>query len=342
MTYRAAIVGAGAPVAATNANLEGFSIGYSHARGYLACSDVDIVAIADINEANAQALASFSGGASAYTSLAELLAQEQVDILSVCTWPTLHAEMVLAAIEAGVRVILCEKPMAVSVDEIDRMVTAADAAGARLFVNHQRRYEQPYAGARRLIDAGHLGELVRVEGYVGDGWDLMSWGSHWVDMCRFLNADRDVSWVLAAADSNGNVRYGHFVEDHMLLQFGFADNSTLALVHTGAHTSGAGLIVIGTKGTMHLSENSASLAVESGESSDLRQQYLDIRPDSRQGFVDAIADIVSSIADGGTTQIEGVSGHLDTEIMMAAYASARDGHVKTLPLSDRSIDLRAN
>lgn len=340
MIYRAAIVGAGAPIARTNDNLEGFSIGYSHARGYLAHPEVEIVAIADINESNAQALAVFVGGASAYTSLRELLVKEQIDILSVCTWPTLHCEMVLTAIEAGVRIILCEKPMAVSLGEIDRMIEAADSAGARLFVNHQRRYEQPYAGARRLIDDGHLGDLLRVEGYVGDGWDLMSWGSHWVDMARFFNSGQDISWVFAAADQTGNIRYGHYVEDQMLLQFGF-ENGTLALVHTGPHTTGAGLIVTGSNGTMHLSTQSATVALQ-GDTSGLQQKYLGIGPDSPDGFVEAIADIIASAHAGTASLIDGTSGRVDTEVIMAAYASANDGHVKQFPLVDRATDIRAN
>jgi len=339
MTYRAAIVGAGAPIAKTNANLEGFSIGYSHARGYLAHPDVDIVAVADINETNAQALAVFAGGASAYTSLDALLATQRIDILSVCTWPTLHCEMVLTAIEAGVRTILCEKPMAVSLGEIDQMVKAANNAGTRLFVNHQRRYEQPYAGARRLIEDGHLGELLRIEGYVGGGWDLMSWGSHWVDMARFFNGDRDISWVFAAADSTGNVRYGHYVEDQMLLQFGF-ENGTLALIHTGPHTTGAGLIVTGSNGTMHLGTQFATLALQ-GDTSGLQQKYLGIGPDSPNGFVEAIANIIASTQAGTASLIDGTSGHVDTEVIMAAYASARDGHVKQRPLLDRAMDIRA-
>lgn len=340
MTYRAAIVGAGAPRAETNSNLEGFSIGYWHARGYLAHPEIDVVAVADINIDNARALAEFTGGAAPHGSLSEMLADHDIDILSVCTWPTLHCEMVLAAIDAGVKMILCEKPMAVSVDEIDRMVAAAAAAGVRLFVNHQRRYEQPFVGARQLIQDGRLGEIVRLEGFVGGGWDLMSWGSHWVDMARFFAADRPVEWVLAAAASSGNVRYGHRVEDQMLLQFGFGDGP-LALIHTGAHTTGAGFIVVGTEGTLRLTGEEAVLSLSTGETAATVAQYFPAAAERVDGITAAIADIVAHTAAGTPSQIDGESGHADTEIIMAAYESARSSEIKLLPLAVRTADLRA-
>lgn len=335
--YRAAIVGAGAPIARANSNLEGYSIGYNHARGYLAHPDVEVVAIADIRHENAQALSDFVGGAQAFTSLTALLSATPVDILSVCTWPTLHCEMVLEAIAAGVKIILCEKPMAVSLEEIDAMVSAASEAGARLFVNHQRRYEQPYRGARRLIEDGVLGEVLRIEGYVGDGWDLMSWGSHWVDMSRYFAGEKNVSWVLAATESTGKVRYGHLVEDQMLLQFAFEDGP-LALVHTGPHTTGAGLIVTGSAGTLRMTFEGSTLALSTRDADAVLDEYL--QPDDGDGFVLAIADIIGSTSDGTNSLIDGASGHADTEIMLAAYESARTSGIVRLPLADRSMTLR--
>jgi predicted dehydrogenase len=340
VTYRAAIVGAGAPVARTSANLEGFSIGYSHARAYMAHPDVQLVAVADIKVENAEALAQYAGAGSSYTSLETLLADQPIDILSVCTWPTLHCEMVLAAIEGGVKMILCEKPMAVSLVEVDRMVEAAEQAGVRLFVNHQRRYEQLYVGARELVVDGVLGQLQRLEGYVGDGWDLMSWGSHWVDMARFIAGDRSVDWVFAAAASTGNVRYGHFVEDQMLLQFGFAD-CPIALVHTGSQTAGFGFIITGSNGTVHLTSAGASVALRTGDPS-AAQAYFGEAENGPDGFTLAVQEMISATEAGTSSRIDGSSGQADTEIIMAAYQSASSRDVQCLPLQDRSMDIRAN
>jgi predicted dehydrogenase len=333
MTYRAAIVGAGAPVAKTNSNLEGFSIGYHHANGYLAHPQVEVVAVADIRIENADALAQHAGGATAYRDLTEMLANEQIDIISICTWPTLHAPMVVAAIDAGVPMILCEKPMGVSVAEADLMMDRANAAGVRLFVNHQRRYDQPFAGARRLIADGHLGEVLRVEGYVGDGWDIMSWGSHWVDMARYLTGS-EVSWVLAAAASTGNIRYGHLVEDQMVVQMGF-DSGALGLIHTGPHQSGAGFIVVGTRGTILIGQDTATLMTSDQDSADLHSRYLTVAPDRTPAFSVTIADIIAATEAGESSLIDATSGHADLEVIMAAFESAANAEVVHIADLDR-------
>jgi predicted dehydrogenase len=340
--YRAAIVGAGAPVARTNANLEGFSIGKAHALAYREHPDVELAAVADIRIENARALAEENGGAQVYASLSEMLENEPaLDLLSVCTWPTLHCEMVLAAIDAGVRMIICEKPMAVSLAEIDRMKEAADSAGARLFVNHQRRYAQPFRGAKRLLADGHLGDILRVEGYIGGGWDLMSWGSHWVDMARYL-ADDEAAWVFAAAQMSGKRRYGHSIEDRMLLQIGFS-RGCLGLVHTGDHVGGAGILVTCSEGSLRLSaDGAAQVAAPRSLPEHLVDDYLREVP-SRHGdlgpFLDAVADVIAAYEDGRPSLIDADSGHADTEIMLAAYQSAARRAVLRLPLSDRSTDL---
>ncbi|SEE89283.1 Gfo/Idh/MocA family protein [Ruania alba] len=346
MTYRAAIVGAGAPVAKTNQNLEGFSIGQAHANAYAVHPDTTLTAVADIQIQNAEALAAQNQNATAYGSLGDLLAHEQIDVLSICTWPTLHHQMVLQAIGSGVQTILCEKPMAVSLNEIDEMVRAASDAGVRLFVNHQRRFEQPYRGAKQLIDDGHLGTILRIEGFVGGGWDLMSWGSHWVDMaCHLLN-DPPASWLFAAAQQSGKTRYGHLVEDEMLLQIGFP-NDALVLIRSSSHLSGAGLIVTGTDGVMRLAPNSANLVLRDGDENDLVRTYLiqqDKANTSSYNYTDAFIDSVHEILHATRAEVPSVidadRGHATTELLLGAYQSANTRSLLTLPLIDRTTTLR--
>ncbi len=338
MTYRAAIIGAGAPVASTNSNLEGFSIGYSHARGYLNLSDVEVVAVADVSHDNGRALADFVGGATVYANYRDMLSREQIDILSVCTWPTLHHAMTIAGAEAGVRMILCEKPMAVSIAEMDDMLEATRDTETRLFVNHQRRYEQPFAGIRALLDHGILGSLLRVEGWVGDGWDLMSWGSHWVDMSRYF-AQCQAEWVLAAAPTTGNTRYGHRIEDQSLVQIGF-ESGTLGLVHISPHRSGAGLIVTGSAGAVVTENGTATLMTSAGDAAELSANYLHAAADASDGVTLAIADMIDAYEQDRPSLIDGDSGHATTEIIMAAYQSAATRSAISLPLADRTMNLR--
>jgi predicted dehydrogenase len=94
-----------------------------------------------------------------YSDLNELLVTRSVDALSI-TLPTfLHAEMTVKALEAGVHV-LCEKPMALNVEDCDRMIAAAKGAGRVLQIGHCVRFWPEYFVTRQLIQGGQYGEVI--------------------------------------------------------------------------------------------------------------------------------------------------------------------------------------
>src|SRR5215204_2850907 len=87
------------------AGRSGSGMGHAHARGYAAAPDATIVALADLSQENARAFQAEHGGEQIYQDYREMLAHANLDIVSICTWPHLHAEMVIAAAEAGVKAI---------------------------------------------------------------------------------------------------------------------------------------------------------------------------------------------------------------------------------------------
>jgi predicted dehydrogenase len=110
--YRVGIIGTGKPWRSAGAT--GFGMAHMHARGYRAAPDAHLVALEDLNLDHARAFQEQHGGDAVYQNYREMLARERLDIVSICTWPHLHAEMVIACAEAGVRAVHCEKPMAPS------------------------------------------------------------------------------------------------------------------------------------------------------------------------------------------------------------------------------------
>ena len=145
--YRVGIIGCGRPWKSEGAS--GFGMGHAHARGYAASPEATIVALADLSEENARAFQAEHGGEQIYQDYREMLAHAKLDIVSICTWPHLHAEMVIAAAEAGVKAIHCEKPMAPTFGEARRMAAACQQHGAQLTFNHQRRFGKVFQKARR-------------------------------------------------------------------------------------------------------------------------------------------------------------------------------------------------
>jgi predicted dehydrogenase len=142
---RAAILGTGA-------------IATAHAAALAATPDAELVAVADRDAEHARAFAERwgVGGAAVFGSLDELLAGGGVDVLHICTPPGVHAEQAIAALDAGLHVV-CEKPAALSLDELDAMTDAANRADRRLAVVFQQRTGSAAAHVRRLLDEGALG-----------------------------------------------------------------------------------------------------------------------------------------------------------------------------------------
>jgi predicted dehydrogenase len=140
---RAAIVGTGA-------------IANAHAAAIAATSGAELVAVADRELAPAQAFAERWGGPAVFGSLDELIASGGVDVLHICTPPGAHAEQAISAFDAGLHVI-CEKPAALSLDELDAMTDAAARNDRRFAVVFQQRTGSAAAHVRSLLDSGALG-----------------------------------------------------------------------------------------------------------------------------------------------------------------------------------------
>lgn len=197
-SYRVGIIGCG-------------GISNAHARGYLALG-MDIVAAADIKQEQLARFHDLYGIGNLYTDYREMLANEELEIVSICTWPTLHSKMTVDSAEAGVKGILCEKPMSTCLAEADRMIEACDKAGTRLAIGHVYRFWEMYIEARRLIASNAIGEITFIRGIsIGD---LLSDGTHIVDLVRYFAGDPPVNWVIGQVDVHERRRrYGHYVED---------------------------------------------------------------------------------------------------------------------------------
>ncbi|WP_136706427.1 Gfo/Idh/MocA family oxidoreductase [Agromyces sp. H66] len=140
---RAAIVGTGA-------------IAHAHAHGIATSRDAELVAVVDRDAGHARAFAGHWHVPNVAESLEVLLASGAIDVLHVCTPPGVHAGQAIAALDAGVHVV-CEKPAALSLDELDAMTDAATRNDRRLAVVFQQRTGSAAAHVRRLLESGALG-----------------------------------------------------------------------------------------------------------------------------------------------------------------------------------------
>ncbi|MFC4811453.1 Gfo/Idh/MocA family protein [Paenibacillus sp. GCM10023250] len=177
------------------------SISGLHLEAYKRCPDAEIAAICDLNGERAQAAADKYGAARTYTDYRELLADPGIDAVSVCTWNNTHAEISIAALEAG-KHVLCEKPMTRTVEDAERVREAVRRSGKVLQVGFVRRYAGSVDVLKRFIDAGELGEIYYAKasclrrlgnpgGWFSDkersgGGPLIDLGVHIIDICWYL------------------------------------------------------------------------------------------------------------------------------------------------------------
>ncbi|OZT76407.1 Gfo/Idh/MocA family protein [Salinicoccus roseus] len=145
-----------------------------HIAEYEENENVKLVAFCDPVIERAEAQQKIYGGAS-YKSYKDLLMDSNVDAVSVCTPNYMHAEISIAALEAG-KHVLCEKPMGVAMDEMDRMIEAERKSGKQLMVGHNQRLIKEHQVARDYINEGRLGKIYSFRtafGHPGpEGWSV--------------------------------------------------------------------------------------------------------------------------------------------------------------------------
>ena len=196
---RIAVIGAG-------------SISDAHLQAYGANPEAELAAVCDRNGARARAKAEAFGAARTYTDYRELLAQPDIDAVSVCTWNDSHAEISIAALEAG-KHVLCEKPLCRTVEEALRVEDAVRRSGRVLQVGFVRRYNGNTQLLKSFIDAGELGSIYYAKasclrrlgnpgGWFSDrsrsgGGPVIDLGVHIIDVCWYLMGRPKVKTVSA-------------------------------------------------------------------------------------------------------------------------------------------------
>jgi predicted dehydrogenase len=215
-TYKAVIVGltgigARRPVEPTQLPIYGV-MPRSHAAAYHRHPQTQVVAVCDIRQ---EALDNFQRDwadvwpeVRCYTNYREMLTQEKPDLVSVCTPDHLHADITVDAAKSGARAILCEKPIATSLADADRMIAAAQANQVLLSIEHTRRWSPIFLKARQLIRSDELGALRSINANMYSPRSMLFRnGTHLIDMICFF-AESDPAWVFAELEEG----FEHFTE----------------------------------------------------------------------------------------------------------------------------------
>jgi predicted dehydrogenase len=177
------------------------SISEAHLNAYKRNPDAEIYAVCDLNEERAKQKAAAYGAHQIYTDYRDVLADPAIDAVSICTWNKTHAEISIAALDAG-KHVLVEKPLAKTVEEALRIQEAVKRNDKVLQVGFVRRYDTNVKMLRAFSDNGDFGDIYYAKasairrlgnpgGWFADkdrsgGGPLIDIGVHMIDLCWYM------------------------------------------------------------------------------------------------------------------------------------------------------------
>ena len=340
-------------------------IGQSHLRSWMEVDGASATVFAELDDAK-RANGEADSGISGVASLDDLLAAvndpaspHHVDVIDLCTPPSLHEEQIVQCLDAGVHVI-CEKPLVDSVAACDRLADAVDRAaatsGARLMPIFQYRFGDGAARARALIDAGITGRLFtasastwwrRGKGYYAQAPWRGTWGgerggcvlSHAIHNHDLLTS---MAGPLVELRAMTATRVNDVETEDCAVAIGrTADGGLVTMnVTLGAASESSQLVWHFDNVTITSSSEAYDPAAapwnfefrRSAFAEEAEQVWADLRPSGSQytgqfqGFVDALVD-------GGEFPVTLADATASLELVTAWYHSARTGSVETLPLA---------
>lgn len=347
-TYRVGIVGctgiASAPAKESSHPIMGAAAPHSHAAGYNCVPATEVVAVCDLIAERTQDFVSKWqhrwSGITHYQDYREMLANENLDMVSVVTGDDRHADITVAAAEAGARAIFCEKPLATTLADADRMIAAVEKRGVYLSVDHSRRWQPQWYEARAAIRSGAIGPVRTVIGKLGGARAMLFRnGTHLTDAICFF-ADGEPAWLSARFDDNfadygpryaGDGGHDPATDPGINTFILFANGVRGFYVGSQNAATGFEVEVLGETGRIRLGNTAAEIETDNGV------QALAPATAAVSGSAAAIEELIALVEGRGTLpQISGpYDGRRVTAILVAAVQSAaQDGAPVTFPVQE--------
>lgn len=289
-----------------------------------------------------------------YTNYKDLLSNEEIDAVSVCTPNYLHAPISIAALKAG-KHVLCEKPMATTKEEAEEMIEVSKQTGKKLMIAHNQRFVSSHVKAKELIEKGEIGKIYSFrtafghpgpEGWSADGRD--SWffkkdqaamgamgdlGVHKADLIRFLLGEEIIE-VAAFVETIAKEQTD--VDDNAvcLLKTESGIIGTLAASWSYNGKEDNSTIIYGEKGILRLEDDpyySLVVQYKNGEVVNYKLSAIQSNEEGGQTTSHVIDQFVESILNDQEPPISGEEGMESLLVILAAFEAAQAK--KVVPLT---------
>jgi myo-inositol 2-dehydrogenase/D-chiro-inositol 1-dehydrogenase len=311
---------------------------------------VGIKGVTDIDPDQASEWAKQTGINTVYGDYKELLADPEIDAVLVCSSTDTHAEISIAAANAG-KHIFCEKPVDLSIEKVEAVIDAARMAGVKLQIGFNRRFDHNFRKVKELIDNGTIGDLqilkitsrdpspppieyVRISGGI-----FLDMTIHDFDMARFLTGcEADEIYVAAACMVDSAIGEAGDA-DTALITVRFK-NGVICVIDNSrkaAYGYDQRVEAFGSKGKVETSNDIPSTAVWSTETGVFSEKplyfFLERYMDS---FAEEMKQFTDALINNTDTPVTGFDGLQPVKLGLAARKSAAEGRPVKLNEIDSS------
>ena len=330
-----------------------------HIPEYAENPDAKLAAFFSPNRARAQEQADKYGG-KVYDTAEALLADPDIDAVSICAANYAHAELSIQALNAG-KHVLCEKPMATTLADCEAMVECAKKNGKFLMIGHNQRLAKAHMEAKRLIDEGLIGDIITFRTSFGHGgpetWAIKpgkdTWffdkskaamgamadlGVHKTDLIQYLTGQRVVRTTarLVTLDKRGEDGELIGVDDNAVCIYemsgGAFGTMTASWTYYGAEDNST--VLYGTKGIMRIYDDPAHSIVV--KLADGQEQVYDVEQiqtndnQTKSGVIDLWVDCLKN------NRAPEISGESALYAMRAVFASIESSQ------TGKTVEIEAN
>lgn len=326
-----------------------------HARAINAIDGIYLVGVTDVNQNSREKFAK-KYGVRAFDSFEQMLECNEVDVVCICTPSGLHAPLAIQAAQSGKHIIV-EKPMAINLEEADRMIQACEENNVKLSVISQLRFTKAISKLKDAVDKGLLGKLIMgniymkyyrsQEYYDSSGWRgtwkmdgggaLMNQGIHGIDLLQYVMGK--VKTVFAHAKTLArNIE----VEDSAVAVLEFENGALGTIQGTTSIYPGFPRVleINGDKGSIALQEDSivkwiiegqeTHEGIIDGEDANKYKSASDPTQFGIEGHILQIKDMAHAIWEDRKPLVDQYEGRKPIEIIMAIYESSKTGKLVTI------------
>ncbi|WP_151993120.1 Gfo/Idh/MocA family protein [Buttiauxella massiliensis] len=327
------------------------NISHNHIQGYLEFPDrSQIVALVDIYPEKAEEKKKHYGlvNAKIYSNHQDILNDPSIDVFDICTPPYVHAAISIDALNAG-KHVLCEKPMAASLQECDAMINAAKSSGKTLSIIAQNRFTDAFWRLKKVLESNQIGKIchAQVDSFWWRGtWEKEGGGCTLNHAVHHIDA---IQWMLGFPTEvvaiTTNVSHDNAeVEDLSAAIFkydtGALTQLTASVVHHGEDQK---IVIQGEKARISAPwDKFASIAAPNGFPIEARDTSLENQlEDSYQTIprlnwtlhTGQIDNFLHALQTGTAPLVDGPQGKRSLELITAIYKSAITRSIVSLPIS---------